>query len=225
MNLVRLLIQGQQSVDGTFDYSAALVGDAVLYNVNKNGKPLGQIQTALVPDAGDSAPPGIEVQDDSLLGVTSTGRPVLAFRSGNRKPNSTEWDGTSSLYIGVGAASALRPPAQSVVVQVSQPGPAGPQGPPGIMGPRGMTGPAGKDGLDGEDAFVDDETIDKIAARVWTLEAGPHAGISGTDLGTMAQQNIAYPFTQRQDVKVQELVREDEAIAGMKASGFVPKGV
>lgn len=104
-------------------------------------------------------------------------------------------------------------------------GPIGPAGGVGPKGDRGPAGPPGKDGLDGEDAFVDDETIDKIAARVWTLEAGPHAGISGTDLGTMAQQNIAYPLTQRQDVKVLELQREDEAVKGLKDAGFVPKGV
>ena len=68
------------------------------------------------------------------------------------------------------------------------------------------------------------QDVDRVAQRVWTLEAGPHAGISGTDLGTMAQQNIAYPFS-RQDVKVRELVAEDEAVAGMKQSGFQPKGV
>jgi hypothetical protein len=105
-------------------------------------------------------------------------------------------------------------------------GPMGPSGATGSKGDKGDTGKQGPPGPPGEvtEMPLTDNDVDRIAARVWTLEAGPHAGISGTDLGTMAQQNIAYPFTARQDVKVQELVREDEAIAGMKASGFQPKG-
>ena len=101
-------------------------------------------------------------------------------------------------------------------------GPMGPAGPKGDTGPRG---PAGADGEDGEVLTVplDQSDVDRIAQRVWTLEAGPHAGISGTDVGTMAQQNIAYPFT-RQDVKVRELVAEDEAVKGLKDSGYTPKG-
>lgn len=102
-------------------------------------------------------------------------------------------------------------------------GPKGDQGQNGAQGPPGAPGAAGPPGKDGGD--VTPEQIDAIARRVWTIDPGEHAGISGTDLGTMAQQNIAYPLTQRQDVKVLELQREDEAIAGMKASGFQPKGI
>jgi hypothetical protein len=105
-------------------------------------------------------------------------------------------------------------------------GPTGGQGPKGDKGDTGPQGPAGAAGAAGEDAVaLTDQDIDRIARRVWEIDAGPHAGISGTDLGTMAQQNIAYPFTQRQDVHVGSLQREDEAIAGMKQSGYQPKGV
>lgn len=99
----------------------------------------------------------------------------------------------------------------------------------GPMGPAGGPGRPGKDGEPGADGEVtqmplSQDDIDRVARRVWEIDAGPHAGISGTDLGTMAQQNIAYPFTQRQDVHVGSLQREDEAIAGMKQSGYQPKG-
>lgn len=103
-------------------------------------------------------------------------------------------------------------------------GPAGATGPKGDKGDRGPAGPAGKDGLDGEDAFVDDFTIDAIAKRVWTLPPGEFANISGLNLNSLAQEFIAYLWTQRQDLFVSALQREDEAIAGLKANGFVPKG-
>lgn len=137
MQVVKLPVAGQQSVKGTFDYSIALVGDAVIYNVNQGGHPLDRLRTALVPDQGDDEPlpplgqpGGIDVQDDTMLGVTSQGRPVMAFRSGNRKPGSTEWDNTSSLCLAIGAASNLRPSSQAVVVQVSR---KGDKGDPGVV--------------------------------------------------------------------------------------------
>lgn len=170
MFVVKLPIAGQQSVNSTFDYSACLVGDVVMYNVNVGGHPVGPIATLLVPDQGDNSPlppvgqpGGIDVQDDTLLGVTSKGRSVLAFRSGNRKPNSNDWDGTSSLCIAIGGASNLLPNYPSVVVQASQPGPAGPQGPAGPMGPAGPKGANGAPGAPGPEGSVRSEDISAIA--------------------------------------------------------------
>jgi len=102
-------------------------------------------------------------------------------------------------------------------------GPSGPAGPKGDKGDTGAVGPSGAPGAPGKDAQVDDTTVDKIAARVWTLPPGQYANISGVDLGTMAQEFIAYLLTQRQDLWQGSIQRIDEAVLNLSAAGYQPK--
>jgi hypothetical protein len=102
-------------------------------------------------------------------------------------------------------------------------GPSGAPGPKGDKGDNGAVGPSGAPGAPGGDAEVDDTTVDKIAARVWTLPPGQYANISGVDLGTMAQEFIAYLLTQRQDLWQGSIQRIDEAVLNLSAAGYQPK--
>ena len=137
--------------------------------------------------------------------------------------------GGSKSYVRVPTGIAAGNPTAWLVTGGTGPiGPAGPAGvgPKGDKGDRGPAGPPGKDGLDGEDAFVDDETIDAIAKRVWTLPPdGEYANISGLNLNSLAQEFVAYLLTQRQDLYVLALQREDQAVAGLKAADYKPVGV
>lgn len=107
-------------------------------------------------------------------------------------------------------------------------GPTGPVGAPGPKGDTGPQGPSGAAGAPGKGAEVTPEQIAAIAQataeRVWL--APPPEGaknISGADLGTLAQEVIAYLLTQRQDVMQRFIMRVDEAAANLLREGYTPK--
>jgi hypothetical protein len=219
MHLMILPIGGETAVQGTFTHTARVVGDALLYGVVRKASDPPYFGATSLPDAGDNAPPGIEVQWPVLAGLTSTGRMVVVFRSGEQGP--VGWTGRSILYAAIGAASPLREAGQSIVVETTQPGPIGPQGPQGETGPQGLPGAAG---AAGEDAVaLTDADIDRIALRVWTMPPPPeYRNISGADLGALSQEVIAYNDTQRQDVKQLEIRRYDEAALNLLREKYRP---
>jgi hypothetical protein len=102
-------------------------------------------------------------------------------------------------------------------------GPMGPVGAPGPRGEDGPQGPPGAPGKAGEDLMaLTDQDVDRIAQRVWTVPPGEFANISGLDLGTMAQESVAYPFTQRQDLYQRAAHRAGEALVNMTKDGNLP---
>ena len=114
-------------------------------------------------------------------------------------------------------------------------GPIGPAGPPGAQGEQGergrpgtpgAQGPPGPPGEGAEDVAITDDDLNRIAERVWTLPP-PEAyrNISGLDLGTLAQEFIAYLFTQRQDLVQLGLMRVDEAVLNLESGGYRPESV
>lgn len=111
-------------------------------------------------------------------------------------------------------------------------GPSGPPGPRGEQGERGGQGPPGKPGPQGPagegatDVAITDADANLIAERVWTLPP-PEAfrDISGLDLGTLAQEFIAYLFTQRQDLVQLALMRVDEAVLNLEGGGYKPESI
>lgn len=103
-------------------------------------------------------------------------------------------------------------------------GPAGAPGPKGDTGPQGKQGPPGPAGPAGEGAEVDDATIDRIAARVWTVPPqGDLVNLSGINMSTAAQEVTAYPWSQRQDFLQLVIRRIDEAVLNLVEGGYTPQ--
>jgi hypothetical protein len=215
MHLMKLPIGGETAVAGTFTHTARVVGDALLYGVARKPSDPPYFGATSLPDEGDNQPPGVEVQWPVLAGLTSTGRMVVVFRSGEQGPNG--WTGKSVLYAAIGAASPLREPGQSIVVETTRPGPPGPQGERGAQGPPGPRGEAGEDAV-----ALTAEQIDAIARRVWTIPPGEYANISGLDFGTLAQEIAAYMWTKRQDLYQLAAHRAGEALVNMVADNNLP---
>lgn len=110
-------------------------------------------------------------------------------------------------------------------------GPMGPAGAPGAKGDKGDTGakgpvgPPGAAGAAGSDAVaLTDDDLNRIAQRVWTMPPPEgYKNISGVDMGTLAQEVLAYIWTKRQDFQQLNIQRIDEAIVNLIAAGYQPQ--
>ena len=69
---------------------------------------------------------------------------------------------------------------------------------------------------------MDDETIDRIARRVWTLPPGDYANISGLNFDSLAQEFVAYLLTKRQDLYQLAAHRAGEALVNLVKDGNLP---
>jgi hypothetical protein len=104
-------------------------------------------------------------------------------------------------------------------------GPAGPKGDKGDTGAKGAQGAPGAAGAAGSDAVaLNDDDLNRIAQRVWTMPPPEgYKNISGVDLGTLAQEVLAYIWTKRQDFQQLNIQRIDEAIVNLIAAGYAPQ--
>jgi hypothetical protein len=226
MYLVTLPIGDETAVQGTFTHTARVVGDALLYGVVRDPKAAPYVGAVALPDRGDAAPPGVEVQWPVLAGLTSKGRMVVVFRAGEQGPNG--WTGRSQLYAAIGAASELREPGQSIVVQTAQPGPAGPKGDRGSQGERGPQGPAGPAGTPGKGGEMTPEQIsaiaEQVAERIFTLPpTADHFGLAPAARSSTRFQDMITILLSNQAVWQEFIKAMDEAALGLMRGGYRPK--
>jgi hypothetical protein len=138
-------------------------------------------------------------------------------------------DGGAKVEVRVPTTIACGQPAGTLVTGGT--GPMGPAGPAGAKGDKGDTGAKGAQGAPGaagaagSDAVaLTDDDLNRIAQRVWTMPPPEgYKNISGVDMGTLAQEVLAYIWTRRQDFQQLNIQRIDEAIVNLIAAGYQPK--
>lgn len=226
MQLVKLSVyhNGQYAdrVPSNFHYGARLFGNALVYWAYSDAFKPGEPRSLLVPEQGDGAIPTIEMLDPVIAGITPGGRLVTTFRSGNRKPNTSEWDGTASLFAAVGGVGQIAPDQQAIIVQTTQPGPQGP------MGPAGAKGPAGPPGPQGEEGAMTDEQMSRLAEmtaeRVFSLPpAADHFAIPPEAQSGTRFQDMTTILLLNQAVWQGFIKAIDEAALNLLQSGYKPK--
>jgi hypothetical protein len=138
-------------------------------------------------------------------------------------------DGGAKVEVRVPSGVPCGQPAGALVTGGT--GPMGPAGAPGAKGDKGDTGAKGAQGAPGaagaagSDAVaLTDDDLNRIAQRVWTMPPPEgYKNISGVDMGTLAQEVLAYIWTKRQDFQQLNIQRIDEAIVNLIAAGYQPQ--